>query len=372
MSSVRILHTADFHMDSPFEALSSSKAAARRRELRQLPGKIARIAVKEKVDMIMLSGDILDSDSFFAETGEELFGVLGNLPMPVFIAPGNHDYFGPKSPYARTDLPANIYIFSGNQIEFFDFSELGFRVFGAAFTDKSAPSLLRRFTHEKKDGVIDVMCIHGEVVAKSGESKYNPVTVEQIEASGMNYIGFGHNHSYSGLKKAGKTFYSWPGCPEGRGFDETGIKSVNIVDISESDCSIHPVAVSSRIYEDLDIDVTDRDPLLAVQMDLPDETVRDIYRITLKGETYSPIDLTSLADNLSQYFFELVLRDKTHIRSDIWERAGDDTLCGTFLAKMRVLYDDAKTDSDKLKIEKAVRWGIAALENREEVVRHEN
>ena len=34
---IRILHAADLHLDSPFDALSEEKAALRRREQRELP-----------------------------------------------------------------------------------------------------------------------------------------------------------------------------------------------------------------------------------------------------------------------------------------------------------------------------------------------
>lgn len=373
--SLRILHTADLHMDSPFEALSSGKAAARRAELRELPGKIARLAVKEKVDIVLFSGDVLDSDSFFCETGEEFFRVMRNLPLPVFIAPGNHDYYSPKSPYARANLPSNVYVFTKNEMEFFDFTEYGFRVFGAAFTDRSSHPLLEGFSAQKIDGIADVMCIHGEIVSGASAangSKYNPVTLQQIADSGIDYIAFGHTHKASGLQHVGRTWYSVSGCPEGRGFDESGEKTVNIVELNGGKCTLREVPVSSRKYETLSVDITGREPLLAVQMELPDETVRDIYRIVLTGETDSPVDIRRLCSNLSQYFFELSVSDRTHIRHDIWERAGDDTLRGLFLARMRRQYDAASGDAEKLNIEQAVRWGLAALDNREEVVRHED
>lgn len=374
MGRIRILHTADLHMDSPFEALTSGKAAARRAELRELPGKIARVAAKEKVDMILMAGDILDSDSFFRETGEELFRVLRNVPVPVFIAPGNHDYYSLKSPYAHADVPSNVYVFSKNEIEFFDFSDLGFRVFGAGFTDKNAGPLLRRFNTEKKEGISDIMCIHGEVVREgmSGESKYNPVTVSQIESSRMDYIGFGHIHKASGLLKAGDTYYSWPGCPEGRGFDECGEKTVNIVELNDGECDLKTVPVNSRRYETMEIDITGRNPLLAVQMELPDDTVRDIYRIILKGEADSPVNTGAIYSSLSHYFFELCVKDMTRMNSDIWERAGEDSLRGIFLAKMKELYDSAKDDAARMGAENAVRWGLAALDNTEEVSCHED
>ena len=111
MRSIKILHSADFHMDSPFDSLSDSKAAIRRAELRQLPQKIAKLAVSEKADLILLCGDLLDSDSVFKETGEELLDSFRMTQIPVFIAPGNHDYYHAKTVYASQNLPENIFIF---------------------------------------------------------------------------------------------------------------------------------------------------------------------------------------------------------------------------------------------------------------------
>ena len=91
MRTIKILHTADLHLDSAFETLSPGKAAIRRAELRALPKKIAALAVREKADVVLLSGDLLDSDSLYRETGEELIENLAKIPAPVLIAPGNHD-----------------------------------------------------------------------------------------------------------------------------------------------------------------------------------------------------------------------------------------------------------------------------------------
>ena len=136
MKELRILHTADLHMDSPFEGLGASKASVRRGEQRDLLGRIAALAVSEQVDLVLFSGDLLDSDNTFYETGEELIRALRRISVPVFIAPGNHDFYSERSPYARLKLPENIHIFSENEIRCVDCASLGFRVYGAAFTDR--------------------------------------------------------------------------------------------------------------------------------------------------------------------------------------------------------------------------------------------
>jgi hypothetical protein len=56
---VRILHAADFHLDSPFASLSWEKAAERRKEQRRLLEQIAQLS--ENVGHCLLSGDLFDS-----------------------------------------------------------------------------------------------------------------------------------------------------------------------------------------------------------------------------------------------------------------------------------------------------------------------
>ena len=46
--AVRILHGADFHLDSPFRSLTEEQARLRRREMRELLGDIADLAREEK------------------------------------------------------------------------------------------------------------------------------------------------------------------------------------------------------------------------------------------------------------------------------------------------------------------------------------
>lgn len=370
MSTIKILHAADLHLDSPFEGLPAGKASVRRGEQRELLSRLAELTAREKLDLVLLSGDLLDSGNTYFETGEELIRSLGSMGVPVFIAPGNHDYYSEKSPYARLTLPENVHLFTSQQIECVELPEFGARVYGAAFTDNRSPALLEDFSAPKTDGVLNIMCIHGEFGAK--DSIYDPISEEQLAASGMDYVALGHIHKASGLRRASGTWYSWPGCPEGRGFDELGEKTVNIVELSDDECSLRTVSVASRKYEILDVNVTGSDPLLAVHTQLTDETVKDVYRIILSGEVDAAPDLNRLRRSLEEFFFELQLRDNTRLKQSVWEAAGDGSLRGLFLMKLRAKYNASRDDLERERIEQAARWGLAALDNREEVVRHED
>lgn len=370
MSNLRILHSADLHLDSPFEGLSAGKAAIRRGEQRELLSALAALARREQADLVLLAGDLLDSDNTYYETGEELVRCLGQIPAPVFIAPGNHDYYSAKSPYARLKLPENVHVFTQNAIEAVALPALGARVYGAAFTEKRSGPLLQGFRAEKQAGVWNLLCIHGEVGAR--DSAYNPISPQDLADSGLDYVALGHIHKASGLQKAGDTWYAWPGCPEGRGFDETGEKTVSLIELSEEGCRMETFPIASRRYQVLRVDVTGSDPLLAIHTQLPDETVSDIYRIILTGETEQSPDMNRLYSALSELFFELQLRDETRLRRSVWERAGDDTLRGLFLMKLKKKFDAAGTEEQRLAIEQAARWGLAALDKREEVAKHED
>ena len=107
---------------------------------------------------------------------------------------------------------------------------------------------------------------------------------------------------------------------------------MSIVELSDSGCRLTPVCIASRRYEILPVEVTGCDPLLAVHTVLP---------------------------------------ENTRLRQDVWERAEEDSLRGIFLRKLREKYNSAQSEEREL-IEQAARWGLAALDNMEEVVRHED
>ena len=87
----KIIHAADFHLDSAFGGLPTEKARERRRESRELIDRLARLAMEEKAEVLLLAGDLFDGERVFPETLERLGEALASLPCPVFIAPGNHD-----------------------------------------------------------------------------------------------------------------------------------------------------------------------------------------------------------------------------------------------------------------------------------------
>lgn len=362
---IRVLHAADLHLDSPFEALSAEKAALRRAEQRAMLGRIAELAHTREADLVLLPGDLLDSGSSYRETAISLCDALSQMEVPVFIAPGNHDLYSPRSPWARLELPENVHVFTSGAISRVELPELDTEVFGAAFTDESAPPLLRFFTPPENPGDrIRLLCLHGEV--GSGEGKYDPITEEELARSGMHYAALGHSHSCSGLRRAGDVFYAWPGCAEGRGFDETGEKGVLLADVRRGGVTVQFVPVASRRYHRVELDVSDaHTPAEAALAQLPATAARDAFLFVLRGETPTPPDPAALRAALEPRVFALRLRDETRPTADVWAAAQEDSLRGLFLRRLRERLAGAPpAEQEKLLL--AMRFALAAMDNAEE------
>lgn len=346
---IKFLHSADLHLDSPFRCLPPEQAALRRREQLGLLRDLVDLANDTSCDLVLLSGDLLDSEAARPDTADALRRSLAVCRAPVFIAPGNHDYFAPGSPYAAAGWPDNVHIFTRETPEAVTLPDLGVRVWGAAFTAPEAPAPAP--FQAPDDGLLHVMVLHGD----TGNGPYRLLTPDWIVGTGLDYLALGHIHSASGLLRTGKTAYAFPGCPMGRGFDETGPKGVYIGTLSEEGCRLDFHPLPGRRYEILTVEAGD-DPTVSVLAALPEGSEQNIYRIRLTGPS-DPIDPAALEDALRERTFAAAVRDETTPRRDLWAEAGDDSLKGLFLSALA-----QRRDEDPAMSELAARLGTAALE----------
>ncbi len=361
---IKILHAADFHMDSPFYSLPEEKAAQRRAEQRELLLKLADAA--EDVDIVLLAGDLFDTGAGYWETTETLKAVLSGMKARVFIAPGNHDYYTARSPYAFMELPENVHIFKTPQIRPVEIPELGVRVWGAGFSSGSCDPLLSHFSLGKTD-FLELAVVHGDVAARS---RYNAVTEDEIARTGLAYLALGHVHTFSGIKKAGETYYAYPGCLEGRGFDETGPKGYIKGTLDRGRAELDFVPIGGREYRIIEADLTgERDALEAVKRAVGEGFPRDIGRILLKGEFSGEADTEAIREAVADKFYHVTVKSAVRQARDVWEGAGEDSLRGMFLKRLRERYDGEQDEEERKIILAAARYGAAVLEGREEAGR---
>ena len=354
---MKLLHASDFHLDSPFRQLDEGKAAVRRRELRSLPARLAKLSVEEGVDLVLLPGDLFDGERVYPETVEALAEALASIPAPVFIAPGNHDHCRPGSPYLTARWPENVHIFTQREMESVELPGLNCTVHGCAFTEAHREDDPLVGFAAPDDGNLHLLCVHGEV---GKEGRYGPIDPRSLALSGADYVALGHIHAGSGLKFEGNTPWAYPGCPEGRGFDEMGEKGCLIVTVEHGRTETEFRPVSGRRYRIERVEVD------SFRDNLPAESSPDLVRIILTGESETAPDLDSLTALARPHFFHVELRDETTLPESLWARQEEDSLTGLFLREMSRQMESAD-DEQRAKLLLATRFGLAALEGREDV-----
>lgn len=356
---MKLIHAADLHLDSPFTGLEPEKSARRRAELRCIPERIAALVRAEGAQLVLLPGDIFDGARVTPETVEQLKGALEDMAVPVFIAPGNHDFYHPHSPYARGKWPENVHIFRTAEMEGVPLPDLGCTVHGCAFlASRRESDPLAGYT-VPRDGGVHLLCLHGEI-AQAGV--YAPIAPLSLSGSGAVYAALGHIHACSGLQAEGGTFWAYPGCPEGRGFDECGAKGVLAVELGEGSASARFVPLAQRCYR--------IETAQLVDGELPEAALPpacgDLVRLILRGDRLRPLDLAALARRYEGRFFHLELRDETVLPRDVWDRCTEDSLTGLFLREIKNRLDRAE-EGERAGLLLAARFGLAALERGEDI-----
>ena len=352
---IKLLHGADFHLDSAFSALQPARAAQRRQEQRLALEQLGQAA--KDCDILLLSGDLFDSARIYRDSLEALQRLFASLEAEIFIAPGNHDFIAPGSPYLREDWGENVHIFTSPEIQRVHLPRLNCDVYGAAFIGPEMPGLLEGFrvTDPK---ICNIMVLHGDLKA---DSPYNPLSPEAIAASGLDYLALGHVHSRS-EQRFGKTLCVYPGCLMGRGFDECGQKGVYLAALEKGSCRARFLPLDVRRYEILSVEAGEN-PLAAILAALPEGTEQHCYRILLTGEA-EPVNISLLAEQLVGRFYSLSLRDCTRPPQALWAAAGEDSLRGCFLGTLKEEYDR----SDEARQEKlllAAKLVTALMDGRE-------
>lgn len=329
---MKILHAADLHLDTPFTGRDPEAVSYLKRALLSVPEKIAEICTAQGCELVLLSGDLFDGDAT-PESIHALKAALSAITVPTFISPGNHDFCAPSSPWLTESWPDNVHIFTKPVMESVSLPELDCRIYGAGYTGMDCPALLENFRAEGSE-TYHIAVLHGDPVQKN--APYCPISQAQVANSGLHYLALGHVHK-AGSFTAGDTLCAWPGCPMGRGNDETGEKGLYIVTL-EGSASMEFLPLDTPRFYDLEVEVltTAEEALSSV---LPAVGSDDFYRITLTGES-EPFDAVAL---LRTDFPHLELRDRTVPPADLWGCIEEDSLEGMYF---RMLHD-ALADADE-------------------------
>ena len=352
---IKILHSADWHLDSPLLRNDHQQTKLLRQSLQSIPMLLAEACQKEQCDLVLLSGDLFDG-AYAADTLSIVKKALAAMAVPVFISPGNHDYVGEESPWLKETWPDNVYIFTHPAMEAVDVPSLDCCVYGAGFVGANCMGLLQDFTPHHTE-TYAVAVLHGDPTQT--DSPYCPVTAQQVASCGLDYLALGHIHK-GGSFQSGKTICAWPGCPMGRGYDEVGEKGYYIVTVDgETTARFVPLGLP-RFF---DLTATADTPLTAL---LPPVGSEDFYRITLTGPWEKP-DLSEMKKAFPQ-FPNLELRDETVPPAEVWGTAGQDTFEGMFFKLLKETMDQETDENCRRQILLAAQLSRQLLDGQEVVL----
>lgn len=351
--SVKIVHCADIHLDSVFSYLEPSAADCRREDLKTAFSKCVALVKEKNADIFIISGDLFDSENVSRHTAQFVKKKLEEISdKEVYICAGNHDPLKASSYFSVMDFGENVHIFGGG-IEHIEKEE--YDIYGVSFTESYVrQSFLEGFEVKNRDK-LNIMVMHGDFT--SGE--YNLITKTQLENSGIDYMALGHIHTYEVIK-AGRCTAIYPGCPEGRGFDETGEKGAVCAELSRAGIKSEFVPVSRRKLHEIEIDIEnaacDEEITKILSDSVTDEN--DLYKFVLKGETDIKINTDVLKDNLNAFFVKIY--DKTEPKRDLESLAEEFSLKGLFVKKALLKMED----DDKDLIKSALKIGLDAMNGR--------
>ena len=182
---LRILHTADVHMESLGDKACHSFEV------------LVDLAIKTKVDLVMIAGDLFDHNRVKDELVGFVAEQLRRLPVDVVILPGNHDCLIPDSVFNRAEFwnkSTNVQVFRAPHGETLDLPGLGVLIWGKAIDSYEGDlQPLAGIPRPQRTGRWHIAMAHGYYVGSKAPSFPSlQITQEELVSSGWDYIALGH------------------------------------------------------------------------------------------------------------------------------------------------------------------------------------
>lgn len=258
MKTVKFIHCADIHLDSPMKGL------------RQLPENIFRNVqestfqafhhlvtkgIEHKIDFMIIAGDLFDQDHRSIRAQARFRKEMERLEkegIHVFIVFGNHDYFSNSSTTLR--LPKNVHIFS-EQVEVKEFitrNDARIHLYGFSYP-KNHVYERKIDNYVKKEGAdYHIGILHGQLEGFGDHIPYAPFRIEDLLQKEFDYWALGHIHKREILSQDPPMIY--PGNTQGRHIKEKGAKGCYLVELSPIGASYEFIETSRFIWEERVID----------------------------------------------------------------------------------------------------------------------
>lgn len=371
---LRIIHTADVHLGARHDDLGEQAAAQRERQFAAFKATID-LALSEKVDLVLVAGDLFDSNVQPRRSVERVAAELKRLAearIRTVIIPGTHDVCDRASIYRAYDLAALAGSTAGDgMITVLDpehasvhLAAIDVVVHGRVFATKRAPhSPLKELgpvaatsataattaapgspapgAQARTAATWRVGLVHGSIAIPGKTDRDEVViTTEEIAASGLDYLALGHWHStQSG--KAGNVQYAYSGAPEPVALDQDRAGKVLLIELDEvagkRSVTIREIQVGRTRFEKSEVDAATvaSQPalveLLAARAD-PD-LVLDVRLVGVRRDELD-LDLDEIETALASKFLKVRVRDASVAALTEGPLPSPDTIVGAFIRDM--------------------------------------
>lgn len=396
---MKLIHCADLHLDSKLHThLDRDSAKRRRDELLRNFERLAGYASQNGVEAVLIGGDLFDRDTVSALAKNTVLSVIEAHPdIRFYYLRGNHDTgdcLGMNSS-GRGAAPSNLFLF-GNRWKTYREGKRGrIAITGMELTREnsaSAPASLRT-----DPACFNIVLLHGQetggrsssaagLPSETGSGSFSEqiiagknekgggyagvISIPALRGKNIDYLALGHIHAYKKAPLDKRGIYCYPGCIEGRGFDECGPRGFVLLEIDEERGRMTHrfVPFAQRILYSVRADVTGC--MTTAQMkDIAEDALRaagctpkDMADVTLCGELEVDCekDPGYLRTVLESEFFFARLRDLTRLRVNVEDYLYDESLRGEFVRL--VMADPSIRPQDRTEV---IRCGFRAMDGEE-------
>ena len=368
---LKILHTADIHLGAKFPGLGN-KGDSQREQLRTTFKNIIATAIDERVNIILIAGDLFNANQQPQKNIDlviEQFNLLGSNNIPVCLIPGTHDSLDPSSIYRKVDFEgkcSNLKIFADENISSKEYPGLDLTVYGKPnLSNRSYISPLKGLNRSTLSK-FHIAMAHGSFCIPEKIAEDDHVfRLEEVKASGMDYLALGHWHRVYSCSEKPPAWYSGPPewIPDQR--ERGAVLLVSLLDSGE--VKVEPRKLGLRDYDEIEIDMSEIQDLAMLKARISDGANQNLIRkVTLKGLRDAEViaNPEELETDLRENFFHLDVMDKSHPRSREITAHEERLIMNRFIRLMKEQIESSEGE-EKDTAESALQYGVALLDGKE-------
>lgn len=361
---MKIIHCADLHLDSKMTAnLSKEQAKERKNEILRTFTRMVDYAKKNKVKAILIAGDMFDTRNVSAMVRNTVYDMMVQNPEIDFLyLKGNHD--SDNFLAKLEEVPENLYMF-GEQWTTYAYGNI--TITGIELNAENSLTAYNSLVLDHDS--FNIVTMHGQLSGYRNKDKAEIISLDDLKNKNIDYLALGHVHGFHMDKMDNRGIYCYPGCLEGRGFDECEQKGFVVLDIDLQTlkASVNFVPMGYRTLYTMLVDVTGvhstQDAAARIEKVINETQYASssLVKVVLYGnlDVECELDTTFLEEQFAEYFYFIKVNDETKLLVNYQDYEGDVSLKGEFV---RLVSESDLTEEEKSMV---IRAGILALQGEE-------